>query len=301
MKPDLKPEFAADLAGRVALVTGAGKGLGRAYALWLSSHGAQVVVNNRAHAGKPSSAQAVVEEIRAAGGNAVADEHAVEDEAGGQAMVDAALRAYGRIDAVICNAGVTHYAEYDQLSVADFRRVMDINFWGSVHPVLAALPHMRDAGFGRIILTASTAGLFGQPKSAYYAASKSAMIGFVRSLAIDIGESKDIRVNIISPAGFTDMARQHIDARHEEFMSPARVAPVVGWLASAACNRSGLILRAGCGRVRRAMIMEGRPIEIPGEDVAACWPALDDMSGAVEAATSFESGKVLMPEVFAGM
>jgi NAD(P)-dependent dehydrogenase (short-subunit alcohol dehydrogenase family) len=288
--------------GRVALITGAGKGLGRAYALWLAARGALVVVNNRVHEDKPSSAQAVVAEIHAAGGKAVADEHAVETEAGGRAMVGTALRTWGRIDIVVCNAGVTDYAAYDALSAANFQRLMDINFWGSAYPVMAALPQMAKAGYGRVITTVSTAGLFGQARSAYYGASRSALIGFVRSLAIDAeADGKDIRLNMISPAGYTDMARAHIDPKFEDFMSPAKVAPVVGWLASERCQRSGLILHAGCGRARRVQVVGAPRIEIPGEDVDACWPALDDMAGAQEFSHSFAAGKSMNPEIYEGL
>lgn len=285
--------------GRVVLITGAGKGLGRAYATWLARHGARVVVNNRVHPDRPSSARAVVDEIRAAGGVAVADEHAVETEAGGAGMVRTALDAFGRLDAVICNAGITSPAAYDELSIAEFQRVMDINFWGSVHPVIAALPHMVRAGYGRIVTTVSTAGLFGQAKSAYYGASRSALIGFVRSIARDVEPGKDLRVNMISPAGYTDMARAHIDARFEEFMSPMKVAPVAGWLASERCRRSGLILHAGCGRVRRIQVVGAPRVAIEHEDVDACWPALDDMAGAQEYGSSFEAGASMNPELYA--
>lgn len=288
--------------GQTALITGAGKGLGRAYALWLAARGASVVVNNRVHPDVPSSAQKVVDEIVAKGGRAVADHHAVESEAGGEAMVETACRAFGKLDILVCNAGVVSYANYDALSAAEFHRVMDINFWGSAYPVMAALPRMSKANYGRIVMTVSTAGLFGQPKSAYYAASRSAMIGFARTIGIDTeAEGKDIRINMISPAGYTDMARAHIDPKWEEFMSPFKVAPVVGWLGSPLCKQSGMILHAGCGRVRRVKLMGSQRVEIANGDVQACWPALDDMEGAQESASSFAAGKLMNPELYEHM
>lgn len=290
----MKPNF----EGRTALVTGAGKGLGRAYALWLAARGANVVVNNRVHPDRPSSAQAVCDEIRQAGGKAVPDEHAVETEAGGRAMVNTALQAFGQLDILVCNAGIVCNARYDEMSAGDFHRVMDVNFWGSMYPAIAALPLMSRAGYGRIIMTVSTAGLFGQASSPYYGASRSALIGFVRSVARDIEADKDIRINMISPAGYTDMARAHIDPKFEEFMSPSKVAPVVGWLASERCQRSGLILHAGCGRVRRIKIMGAPRLEIHDDDVDACWPGLDDMSGAEEALSSFDAGRAMNPELY---
>jgi NAD(P)-dependent dehydrogenase (short-subunit alcohol dehydrogenase family) len=256
------------------------------------------VVNNRVHPDRASSAQSVSDEIRRAGGKAVPDEHAVETEAGGHGMVNTALQAFGRLDILVCNAGIVCNASYDQMSTADFHRVMDVNFWGSMYPAIAALPLMSRSGWGRIIMTVSTAGLFGQARSPYYGASRSALIGFVRSVAKDIETDKDIRINMISPAGYTDMARAHIDPKFEEFMSPSKVAPVVGWLASERCQRSGLILHAGCGRVRRIKIMGAPRLEINGEDVDACWPGLDDMSGAEEALSSFDAGKAMNPELY---
>jgi NAD(P)-dependent dehydrogenase (short-subunit alcohol dehydrogenase family) len=286
------------MTGRVALVTGAGKGLGRSYALWFARRGATVIVNNRTQANRPSSARAVVEEVRAAGGVAEIDEHDVQSEAGCQAMVQAAVDAFGRLDILVANAGVDDKASYDELSAEVFRRVMDVNFWGTVYPVIAAIPHMVASRYGRIVATLSTAGLFGQPRSAYYGASKSALVGMIRSMALDIPDDMDIRLNMIAPAGFTEKARPYIDPRHEQFMSPDRVAPVVGWLASDLCDRSGLILHAGCGRVRRVQIVGAPPMEIRDDDVACCWPQLDDMRGAEEFAMSFAAGRSMNPEIY---
>lgn len=285
--------------GQVAVITGAGKGLGRAYALWLAARGAKVVVNNRVHPDVPSSAQQVVDEIREAGGEAVADHHAVETAASGAAIVATAYDTWGRLDLLVCNAGVTASAPYDRLEAEAFHRVMDVNFWGSVYPMMAALPRMAAAGYGRIVATVSTAGLFGQPNAAYYAASRSALIGFVRSAGIDAeAAGKDLRLNMISPAGYTDMARAHIAPQWESFMSPAKVAPVVGWLGSPLCRESGLILHAGCGRVRRIKVMGAPRVEIADEDVQACWPALEDMRDAQESASSFAAGRLMNPEIY---
>lgn len=286
--------------GQVALITGAGKGLGRAYALWLAAHGATVVVNNRTHPGQPSSAQSVVEEIVHSGGKAFADHHAVQDEAGSRAMVEQAYERFGRLDILICNAGISDDTPFQEISLDRVREIMDVNYWGTVYPVHAALPRMLAAGYGRIVLTTSQAGLFGETGSAAYASSKAAMIGLARSIARDSGEV-DLRINLVAPAAYTPMSRRHIEAKWSDYMAPAKVAPVVGWLSSAACDRSGMIFNAGAGRVRRVKLLEGLPVEIPDDDMSACWPALDDMSGAVEADSSFGSGQVLMPELFAAI
>jgi NAD(P)-dependent dehydrogenase (short-subunit alcohol dehydrogenase family) len=291
--------MALQFDGRVALITGAGKGLGRAYALWLAQQGATVVVNNRVHPNVPSSAAKVVAEIIAAGGRALVDEHAIETEEGSRAMIEQVIATCGKLDILVCNAGVTSYANYTELNAGEFHRVLDINFWGSAYPVLFALPYMAKRDYGRIVTTISTAGMFGQAKAAYYSASRSALIGFVRSIGIDAdADGKEIRINMISPAGYTDMARAHIDQKWEEFMSPSKVAPVVGWLASEGCDRSGLILHAGCGRVRRVKLMGSQHVEIVNEDVQACWPALDNMLGAQESDSSFSAGKLMNPEIY---
>lgn len=285
---------------RVALITGAGKGLGRAYALWLAARGARVIVNNRVHAGVPSSAQAVADEIVRKGGHAVADEHAVEDEASSRAMIDAAFERFGRLDILICNAGVADDTPFQEVALASVRKIIDINLWGTLYPVHSALPRMLARGYGRIVLTTSQAGLFGQTGSVAYATSKAAMIGMARSIARDVGDA-DIRVNLIAPAAYTPMSQKDIDAKWSEYMSPEKVAPVVGWLCSEACHDSGMIFNAGAGRVRRVKVVESAPVEIPGEDLSVCWPALDNMSDAVEAKSSFGSGQILMPELFGAL
>ena len=283
--------------GRVALITGAGGGLGRSYARWMARRGARVVVNNRTHPDRPSSAAAVVQEICDEGGIAVADEHPVESDESGPAMVQTAIDNFGRIDIVISNAGILEFEGYNELSISTLKRTMDINFWGSVYPVLAALPHMEVQGYGRIVMTTSSAALYGQKRSAGYAASRAAVIGFARSIAVETRDARDFQINLILPSAYTNASKAFHDPRHADFMSPDRIAPVTGWLCSEECRESGLILHAGCGRVRRAKMVEGAAIDIPDNDLTRCWPALDDMTGAEEALNSSASGDVLRPEL----
>lgn len=288
-----------DFENRVAIVTGAGKGLGRAYAKWLAERGAKVIVNNRIHPDTPSSAEAVVQEICDAGGIAVADHHSVEDDAGGAAMIQNALNIFGRLDILINNAGIVDDALFNDMSLERMRRVMDINFWGSLYPTRAAFPVMLEQGYGRIVLSCSQAGLYGQKENSLYGASKSALIGFGRGLSREVSDEMDVGINLIMPAAYTPMSSRTVDAKWADFMSSSKVAPVVGWLASDKCRESGLILNAGAGRVRRARIVEGPAVEIVGDDLSSCFPAIDDLSNPVEAGSSFESGMVLMPELFA--
>lgn len=285
-----------DFADRVVVVTGAGKGLGRSYAHWFARAGARVVVNNRIHPDTPSSAEAVVAEITAGGGQAIAQHGPVETPESAAALIDATLAAYGRIDALVCNAGIVDDMPFTKMPLAKMHEVMNVNFWGSLYPIQAALPHMIERDFGRIVLSSSQAGLFGQRRSTIYSATKAALIGFARALAIDL-KKYDIRVNLVAPAAYTPMSSAQVAAHWAEFMSPDKVAPVVGWLASAECRESGMIFNTGAGRVRRARIMETLPVEF-GEDFAAVMP-LDDMTGALEATESYDSGSILMPEMFA--
>jgi NAD(P)-dependent dehydrogenase (short-subunit alcohol dehydrogenase family) len=288
------------LAGRVVVVTGASKGLGRSYARWLAANGARVVVNNRPAPDGRSTASQVAADIRASGGTALADDHSVADEAGCRAIVAATLAWFGRIDAVVCNAGQSVPIDVHAPDLTEFRAVMDVNFWGSAALVLAALPHMVDSGWGRIVLTTSGAGWFGDPGSAFYGASKSALLGFARSLALDLRDC-GVHVNMISPSAYTQMsARFNLGRRTNDAMSPDLVAPVVGWLCSDACDKSGLVLHAGSGRVRRIMVYGGPAVDVKDDDVNACWPALDDMTGAWEPASSLDSGAVLRTGLIPG-
>jgi NAD(P)-dependent dehydrogenase (short-subunit alcohol dehydrogenase family) len=296
---DARP-WRASLADRVVVVTGARQGLGRSYALWFAAAGARVVVNGRPAADGSSSVAPVVEEIGRAGGTAVGDDHSIGDEAGCRALIDTALSEFGQVDSVVCNAAISKPTDVHAPSLADFRDVMEVNFWGSVTVALTVLPHMLERGWGRIVLTMSGAGLFGDPGSGYYAASKSAVLGFARSIATDV-DDRGVRVNMISPSAHTSLsARFDLGDAYNRAMSPDLVAPVVGWLCSDACDRSGLILHAGCGRVRRIKVMGGPAVEVPDGNVALCWPELEDMSDAREATSSLDSGSVLRAGIVAG-
>lgn len=285
-----------DFKGRVALVTGAGKGIGRAYAEWLGAHGAKVVVNNRSHPGVPSSAQEVADAINAAGGTAVIDEHSVESADGGEAMVRTALEAFGRLDILICNAAISPPRQaVEEAGIADFEAVMNINFYGTLRPLKAALPGMIAQDYGRIVLTTSVAGLAGQRRSPHYAASKMAVVGLAKAMALDIRQS-NVRVNVVSPYARTNMAKS-IDPKFSELMAPAQLAPMVGWLCSEACTDNGSIYAVGAGRVRRVFIAEGPRLDITGDDVTALIPALSDIKNVYEPTSGVNSSLNMAPEL----
>jgi NAD(P)-dependent dehydrogenase (short-subunit alcohol dehydrogenase family) len=235
--------------GRVAVVTGAGKGLGRAYALTLAAGGARVVVNNR------SDPERVVNEIRAAGGIAVAEHSHVEDPASGERLVARALDEFGRLDIVITSAGVGQASTLHKTSSEEFRRIVEIDLFGTIHVVHAAYPLMRDAGYGRIVLNTSSAGLHGDHGMTAYAAAKGGLIAFARSLALE-GAARNVLVNAVAPYAMTQMTAPYMPEEVGNHFTPEHVAPVVAWLASEDSTITGEVLIAGGGYIRRAIAME---------------------------------------------
>ncbi len=256
-----------DLSGRTAIVTGAGNGLGRAYALHLAKRGASVLVNNRRHAGEAdarTSARQTADAIRAAGGVADANWSDVADPDSGRAMVDQALASFGRLDIVVANAGIDKAASFHKQTMADFRSVFDVGFFGNLHLAHAAWPRLIRQGYGRVVLTASSAGLYANHGMAAYSASKAAVIGLMRALAIE-GRSRGVLANVISPYGYSRMTAPYMFDDMQNDFDPALVAPLVGWLASEACDVSGEVLVSGGGLVRRASIGESDAMPLQAE------------------------------------
>ncbi|WP_407684979.1 SDR family NAD(P)-dependent oxidoreductase [Mycobacterium sp. HUMS_1102779] len=248
-----------DFEGRVAVVTGGGRGLGRSYAMLLASRGAKVVVNDpggslTGDGADAAPADEVVREIRAAGGQAVASTDSVATAAGGKAIVDAALDTYGRLDILVHNAGNVRRGSLKELSYEDFDAVLDVHLRGAFHVVRPAFPRMCDAGYGRIVLTSSIGGLYGNHGVANYAAAKAGVVGLSSVAALE-GAAQGVTSNVIVPAAVTRMAAG-IDVSAYPPMDPELVAPVVGWLAHESCSVSGEIFVALAGRVARAVIAE---------------------------------------------
>ncbi|MGV9408620.1 SDR family NAD(P)-dependent oxidoreductase [Nocardia sp. NPDC003693] len=245
--------------GRVAVVTGGGRGLGRAYALLLAERGAKVVVNDpgssvRGEGVDVNPAVSVVQEIEAAGGTAIACTKSVATPEGGQGIVDTALGCYGRLDILIHNAGNVRYGSLRELSYADFESVLDVHLRGAYHVVRPAFPVMADAGYGRVVLTSSIGGLYGNKGVANYAVAKSAMIGLSNVIALE-GAEHDVKSNVIVPAAVTRLA-DGLDTSAYPPMGPELIAPAVGWLAHESCTVTGEMLVAVAGRVARAYIAE---------------------------------------------
>ena len=245
--------------GRVAVVTGAGRGLGCAYAQLLASRGAKIVAND--HGGSLSGdgadsgpAEQVVDAIRADGGEAVASTASVATRDGAAAIIATALDRYGRIDILIHNAGNVRRGSLKEMSYSDFDAVLDVHLRGAFNVVRQAFPVMCAAGYGRIVLTSSIGGLYGNRDVANYAAAKAGVIGLANVAALE-GAADGVTCNVIVPAAVTRMA-EGIDTSAYPPMGPELVAPVVGWLAHESCSVSGEMFIALAGRVARAVIAE---------------------------------------------
>ena len=240
----------APLYDRVAIVTGAGKGIGRAYALELAARGAKVLVNNRRHAGEAdaqTSAQQVVEAIAAAGGVALANFEPVDAAGAGENMVQQALSAFGRIDIIVANAALSQAASFHKQSLDAFMAIFNVGFRGTLDLLHAAWPHLRAQKYGRVVVTTSSAGRYGNHGLGAYAASKGAIEMLMRSLAAE-GVGSNIHVNAISPYAATQMTEAHLSAELALQLQPAAVAPMVAWLCSADCSVNGAVIVAAGDR-----------------------------------------------------
>ena len=251
--------------GRVAVVTGAGSGIGRAHALTLARRGAQVVVNDRGttldgEGLAAAPAQAVVDEITAEGGSAVASTDSVSDEVGAASIVRLAVETFGHVDIVINNAGIFHYSDVTHLSLARFQAMLDVHVLGPFLVTKAAWPYLVDQHYGRVLLTASSAGLFGLSHGAHYSAAKAAVIGLTRSLAAE-GAPDGIQVNAVAPGASTRSSTDVLSGEFLEWFSThfraESVAAVAAWLVHDACKDSGQIYAAQAGRVARVLVAEG--------------------------------------------
>jgi len=234
--------------GRVAVVTGAGRGLGRAYAIGLAQRGARVVVNDV----RPEQAQAVVDEIAAAGGEAAASSASVSTAEGGRAIVQAALDAFGTVDVVINNAGIVRDRSFAKLSSEELEAVLDVHLRGAFHVTQPAFAVMRERGYGRVLFVTSGSGLFGNFGQANYAAAKMGVVGLARTVAIE-GARYGIQANAIAPLANTPMTDGLFGGAIEDFR-PEEVVPMALFLTAEACALSGEVFSAGGGRFARVVI-----------------------------------------------
>lgn len=282
--------------GRVAIVTGAGNGLGKAHALGLASRGAKVVVNDFGGArdgsgGSLSAAEAVVEEIREAGGTAMADGADVSDFEQVTAMVERATKEWGSVDLMCANAGILRDKSFGKMEAADFQKVLDVHLVGTFYCCKAVWAGMRDRNYGRIVLTTSSSGLYGNFGQANYGAAKSGMVGLMNVLAEE-GRKTNIRVNIISPTAATRMTEELLPPQALQWMKPNAITPAVEYMLSEdAPTRT--IMGAGAGSFAVIKILESEGINLPESDwtpdaVAAHFAEISDMSKARALTGAFE-------------
>ena len=268
--------------GRSVIVTGAGKGLGAAFASAWAHRGARVVINNRHLAAGTASAELLAESLRSQGADVVADLQAVETPGAADAIIGAALAAFGRLDALILNAGISGAAaKVGELDDAVIRSVMEINFHANTALVRAALPHLLETPDPRILFISSTAGLHGVRGRAAYAASKGALNAYALSLAAELRRTR-VGVNVLMPYAATAMTASE-PAGSDPRLASEQAAPAAVWLTSAACAETGGIWIAGAGWFRRAQALESIGLENPAatpEWCAESAAAISDMAGA---------------------
>jgi len=280
--------------GRAAIVTGAGGGLGRVYALELAKRGAKVLVNDLGGArdgageGSTTPAQKVVEEIQALGGEAAANYDNVATAAGGAGIVKACLDAFGTVDILINNAGILRDKSILKMEPETWQAVLDVHLQGAYHVTQPAFAVMKEKGYGRIIMTTSAAGLYGNFGQTNYSAAKMALVGFMNTLKLE-GAKYDIKVNTVAPVAASRLMADVIPPDLLEKMKPEFVAPMVLFLASDKCPVTGRIYNAGVGFYNRAAVMTspgtviGDGTKIPSvEEVGAAWPRILGLKGAKE-------------------
>jgi NAD(P)-dependent dehydrogenase (short-subunit alcohol dehydrogenase family) len=274
--------------GRVAIVTGAGNGLGRAHALGLASRGAKVVVNDFGGArdgsgGSLTAAETVVEEIRAAGGIAIADGADVSNYEQVTAMVDRAVAEWGSVDLMCANAGILRDKSFAKMELADFAKVLDVHLTGTFYCCKAVWDGMRQRNYGRIVLTTSSSGLYGNFGQANYGAAKTGMVGLMNVLAEE-GRKTDIRVNTVSPTAATRMTEELLPPQALALMKPEAITPAVLFLLSENAPTK-TIVGAGAGSFAVIKLLESEGVNLAESDwtpdaVAAHFAEISDMSKA---------------------
>lgn len=273
--------------GKVAIVTGAGGGLGRQHALELARRGAKVVVNDLGGSmdgtgGSSAAAEAVVAEIKALGGEAVANGSSVTDDAGVALMVQHAMEAWGRIDILIANAGILRDKSFSKMEIADFELVMNVHLMGTVKPTKAVWEIMRAQNYGRIVVTTSSSGMYGNFGQSNYGAAKMAILGFMNTIKLE-GQKNNIHINAVSPVAGTRMTESLMPPEILEKLKPEYVTPGVVYLASEEAP-SGMILTAGGGAFAMARIFETEGVYLGEgglsvEEVRDNWSTISETAG----------------------
>lgn len=276
---------------RVAVVTGAARGLGYAHARLLAARGARLVINDLGGnmagdaAGATGPADEAAAEIRSAGGICVADYSDVATPDGADALINRALREFGKLDILVNNAGIVRYSDFAAIAPTQFERTLMVHAGGHFFTTQAAWPHMQRQGYGRIVMTTSGASLFGMSGNADYACGKGAILGLTKCLAQEAGDS-GIKVNAVAPNAMTRMASGVSDSefgqRLAAHLAPEKVSPLIAWLCHESCTLNGEVFDVGGGHVRRVFIAETAGMSDPDlsvEAIAAAMPTILDESG----------------------
>ena len=279
-----------DYNGKVVIVTGAGGGLGRCHALEFARRGAKVVVNDLGgtvdgSGGSSEAADKVVEEIKAAGGEAMSNGSSVTDDAGVANMVQQTMDVYGRIDVLVNNAGVLRDKSFAKMEIADFDFVVDVHLFGTMKPTKAVWPIMKEQGYGRIMVTSSSSGLYGNFGQSNYGAAKLGVVGFINTLKLE-GQKDNIHINALAPVAWTRMTSNLMPPEMEEALAPEQVTPAVVFMCSEQAP-TGKIICAGAGAYAAAQIVETRGMYLgtapTAEDVAKNWEQISKLDDQAEA------------------
>jgi len=281
---------------RVAIVTGAGNGLGRAHALLLASRGARVVVNDPGGAvdGRPLSggsgdhaaADKVVAEIKAAGGQAVPNYDSVADPKSAANIVKTAVDSFGTIDIVVNNAGVLRDKTFHNMTVEDFDFVVKVHFLGTAYVTHAAWPILRAKAYGRVVVTSSNSGIYGNFGQANYGGAKLAVVGFMNALRLE-GQKYNVLVNALAPVAGTRMTESLLTPEMLARLDPAFVSPMVAYLCSEQCQRTGDIWSAGAGYFARIEYREAPGVRINGRA-----PTIEDVADNIDKIADLSTNKV---------
>jgi NAD(P)-dependent dehydrogenase (short-subunit alcohol dehydrogenase family) len=276
---------------RVIVVTGAGGGLGREYALTLAREGASVVVNDlggaRDGTGAGSAmADHVVTEIKEAGGRAVANYDSVAETEGAQNIIKTALDEFGKIDGVVSNAGILRDGTFHKMTFENWDAVLKVHLYGGYNVIRAAWPHFREQSFGRVVVATSTSGLFGNFGQANYGAAKLGLVGLINTLAQE-GAKYNIKTNALAPIAATRMTEDILPPEVLQNLTPEFVAPVVSYLCTEEVPDTGSIFIVGGGKVQRAALFQNEGVTFKSppsvDDVAAHWAEIEDLSAARQA------------------
>jgi NAD(P)-dependent dehydrogenase (short-subunit alcohol dehydrogenase family) len=294
--------MAISFKDKVAVVTGAGAGLGKSHALELARRGAKVVINDLGGSvdgsgGSSEAAKAVVAEIKSKGGEAIANGASVADRKGAESIVNDTMNAFGRIDILINNAGILRDKTFKKMELDDFELVLKVHLLGSVYCTRAAWPIMLEQNYGRIVMTTSSSGLYGNFGQSNYGAAKLGLVGFMNTLKLE-GAKNNIKVNTIAPVAATRMT-ENLGIPEEAFkrLKPELVTPAVLYLCSDEAP-TGTIIEAGAGYYAKVQVEEAKGVKLGEnatvEDIAANWSKISDMS----AATPFNNGSEVTMKLF---